>query len=98
MFGEALAPLIATCIRIMYLGIMGWIGSILTIRGVTIVTNAPKMDSMAQSKPLVPQQTPVSQKAQKGQAQKETRKPEPEIVVVPPEAASKSRQSEDDVS
>ncbi|PIX31789.1 hypothetical protein COZ60_02655, partial [Candidatus Bathyarchaeota archaeon CG_4_8_14_3_um_filter_42_8] len=23
-FGEALAPLIATCIRIMYLGVMGW--------------------------------------------------------------------------
>jgi len=28
-FGEALAPLIATCIRVMYLGVMGWIGSLL---------------------------------------------------------------------
>jgi len=37
-FGTALAPLIETCIRIMYLGIMGWIGSLLTIRGVQLVT------------------------------------------------------------
>ena len=37
-FGDALAPLILTCIRIMYLGIMGWIGSLLTIRGVQLVT------------------------------------------------------------
>ena len=37
-FGAALAPLIETCIRIMYLGIMGWIGSILTIRGVQLTT------------------------------------------------------------
>jgi len=37
-FGEAIGPLIETCIRIMYLGIMGWIGSILTIRGIQLLT------------------------------------------------------------
>lgn len=37
-FGESLAPLIVTCIRVMYLGVMGWIGSVLTIRGVQLVT------------------------------------------------------------
>ena len=37
-FGEALSPLIQTCIRAIYLGIMGWIGSILTRRGVQTVT------------------------------------------------------------
>jgi len=36
-FGEALAPLIVAIIRILYLGIMGWIGSILTIRGVQLL-------------------------------------------------------------
>lgn len=36
-FGEALAPLVVACIRILYLGIMGWIGSILTIRGVQLL-------------------------------------------------------------
>ncbi len=36
-FGDALAPLIEACIRILYLGIMGWIGSILTIRGIQLL-------------------------------------------------------------
>jgi outer membrane biosynthesis protein TonB len=38
-FGEALAPLIQACIRLMYLGIMGWIGSMLTVRGIPLVTH-----------------------------------------------------------
>lgn len=38
LFGEALAPLIATCIRVMYLGIMGWMGSLLTVRGIQLLT------------------------------------------------------------
>ncbi|MFQ5710448.1 MAG: hypothetical protein ACE5GD_01575 [Candidatus Geothermarchaeales archaeon] len=37
-FSGALAPLIETCIRAIYLGIMGWIGSILTRRGVQTLT------------------------------------------------------------
>ncbi len=36
-FGEALAPLIVACIRILYLAIMGWIGSILTVRGIQLL-------------------------------------------------------------
>jgi len=44
-FGEALAPLIVACIRILYLGIMGWIGSILTIRGIQLL----KMERQAPS-------------------------------------------------
>ncbi len=40
LFSEALAPLIATVIRIMYLGIMGWIGSILTVRGIQLFTQS----------------------------------------------------------
>jgi hypothetical protein len=38
-FGEALAPLIGTVIHIMYLGIMGWIGSLLTLRGIPLLTH-----------------------------------------------------------
>ncbi|MCD6325678.1 hypothetical protein J7L97_05260 [Candidatus Bathyarchaeota archaeon] len=41
-FGEALAPLISYAIRALYLGIMGWIGSILTRRGVQTITAAPR--------------------------------------------------------
>lgn len=35
-FGEVLVPLIVAAIRVMYLGAMGWIGSILTMRGVQL--------------------------------------------------------------
>ncbi|RLI36631.1 hypothetical protein DRO55_03165 [Candidatus Bathyarchaeota archaeon] len=39
LFGEALAPLIVYSIRALYLGIMGWVGSILTRRGVQTITS-----------------------------------------------------------
>jgi hypothetical protein len=59
-FGDALAPLILTCIRIMYLGIMGWIGSLLTIRGVQLVTQL-KREVKPEIKPVAPatMKTPV---------------------------------------
>jgi hypothetical protein len=49
-FGEALAPLIATSIRIMYLGIMGWIGSLVTIRGITIIAHLPELPKATSQK------------------------------------------------
>ena len=36
-FGEALAPLIDTTIRMIYLGVMGLIGSTITKRGLTVL-------------------------------------------------------------
>ena len=42
-FGIALAPLIGASIRIMYLGIMGWIGTALTTRGVHLVTQLKRL-------------------------------------------------------
>jgi len=41
-FGEALAPLIETSIRAIFLGIMGWTGSILSRRGVQILISPVK--------------------------------------------------------
>ena len=35
--GEASAPLIEAFIRMMYLGVMGWIGSTITMRGMTVL-------------------------------------------------------------
>jgi hypothetical protein len=61
-FGIALAPLIETCIRIMYLGIMGWIGSLLTIRGVQLVTQL-KREAKPEIKPQVNPITPEPAKA-----------------------------------
>jgi hypothetical protein len=68
-FGDSLAPLIAASIRIMYLGVMGWIGSLITIRGVTIIANAPKTEMSEPQKPAqeATQKTPqtVQQKTKK---------------------------------
>jgi len=51
-FGEALAPLIEASIRILYLGVMGWIGSTVTMRGITVLLQVkPK------TKPDMPKKT-----------------------------------------
>jgi hypothetical protein len=44
-FVNSLSPLIGASIRIMYLGIMGWIGSGLTTRGVQLVTQLKRLSS-----------------------------------------------------
>ncbi len=43
-FGSSLAPLIGASIRIMYLGVMGWIGSGLTARGVQLLTQLKRLN------------------------------------------------------
>ena len=97
-FGEALAPLIATCIRIMYLGVMGWAGSLLTIRGVTIIAHAPSIPAAAPvvappQKAAAPQQKPLPQKPKEEKPPEEkqpevAKPPEPEIIVIPPDQVS----------
>jgi hypothetical protein len=98
-FGEALAPLIATCIRIMYLGVMGWIGSLLTVRGVTLIAHAPKEPKVIKSKKaeLVPKKAktqkpkpqPSKTTAKKPQVEARPKEklegPEPEVIFIPPE-------------
>jgi len=81
-FGEALGPLIAAAIHIMYLGVMGWVSSLLTIRGVTIMTNAPKAETTAQTSqtPQTPQQKTQPQRAK---AKPEAEPVEPELIVIP---------------
>jgi hypothetical protein len=85
-FGEALGPLIATAIRVMYLGVMGWIGSLITIRGVTIIANTPKAEIGAMQKPQAPPQKPMPQQAKakpEREAEPEVKTAEPELVVIP---------------
>jgi len=36
-FGVALGPLIVASIRVMFLAVMGWVGSVLTMRGVQLL-------------------------------------------------------------
>jgi hypothetical protein len=79
---------------------MGWIGSLITIRGVTILAHVPPAQTiLTQPTTTLPQTTPTlvtTQPKQQPQPQKpkqekpkETTKPptvpEPEIIVIPPE-------------
>jgi len=50
-FGSALAPLIGASIRIMYLGIMGWIGTGLTARGIQLIIQLKRL-AAPQPQPL----------------------------------------------
>jgi len=70
-FGEGLAPLIVTCIRVMYLGVMGWIGSLLTIRGVQLITQL-KREVKPEVKPIAPAtlETPIPKTTETQKAEK----------------------------
>ncbi len=80
-FGGALGPLIAAAIHIMYLGVMGWVGSLVTIRGVTIMTNAPKAETVTPTA-QTPQQKAQPQ-PQQIRAKPEAKPAEPELIVIP---------------
>jgi hypothetical protein len=98
-FGEALGPLIAAAIHIMYLGVMGWVSSLITIRGVTIMTHAPKTETVAAQAPQAPQQKPKLQpqngKAKLSKKEKPEVKPsEPEMIVIPLEEMEQQPQTQ----
>ncbi|MFQ6068070.1 MAG: hypothetical protein ACE5KD_00850 [Candidatus Bathyarchaeia archaeon] len=78
-FGEALAPLIQACIRLMYLGIMGWIGSLLTLRGIPLVTqkHVPIAPVIATQAKQLPQ--PIKPPKPAVQSQPTSQQLEPEI-------------------
>ena len=87
-FGDSLAPLIATSIRVMYLGVMGWIGSLVTIRGVTIIANTPKPDTPETQNPQETQQKnqtqPQLQKTKISmEAKPEETSTQPEFRIIP---------------
>jgi len=95
-FGGALGPLIATSIRVMYLGVMGWIGSLITIRGVTIINNAPKAETGVTQPTPAAQQKPQPQLAKtkpEKEAKPEAKPAEPELVVIPLEEMEQQQQA-----
>lgn len=81
-FGESIGPLIEACIRIMYLGIMGWIGSILTVRGIQLLTQlkhkakAPEEKYLSITTPTIEtaEVPEITEKTLKPQEQKERKK------------------------
>ncbi len=83
-FGEALGPLIAAAIHIMYLGVMGWVSSLITIRGVTILTRVPQPPQKPQPQTEQnPQPQPQNEKAEPKKNKKPVKPSEPEMGVIP---------------
>lgn len=94
-FGETLAPLIGTCIRVMYLGVMGWIGSLLTVRGVTIIAHAPKEQKVFVRKRA--EAVPKTVKSQKQEVKPQPQPPTPKKTVreaIPEEKPEEPRPKE----
>lgn len=83
-FGESLAPLIQACIRLMYLGIMGWVGSLLTVRGIPLVTHkhVPVVAPLAVIQPRA-QPQPVKQPKPTQQPPKPQLKPSTQPTAKP---------------
>jgi thiol:disulfide interchange protein len=105
-FGESLAPLIEAIIRILYLGIMGWIGSLITIRAVQLLKKEKTEAAQTQQQPVKTESTQETKQESKPEAKeakteaekptkiKETEKTEtpenPKQVEKPEEAATLS--------
>jgi len=75
LFGNALAPLIKAIIHILYLGIMGWVGSILTIRAVQLLKKekAPLTQSQTKSQTRGNMASPTSPNPPKPDMQEEAK-------------------------
>jgi len=95
-FGEALGPLIAAAIHIMYLGVMGWVSSLITIRGVTILTHVPQPPKKPQPQlQQKPQPQPQNAKTTPQKRKKPEAQPsEPEMMVIPLEEMEQQPQTQ----
>jgi hypothetical protein len=89
-FGQSLAPLIEAVIRILYLGIMGWIGSLVTIRAVQLLkkerteTAPPQQQSIkTESTQATKQESKPEAKEEKTEAEKPTQVKEAEKTKTP---------------
>jgi hypothetical protein len=100
--GQAIAPLMATVIHVMYLGIMGWIGSLLTLRGIPLLVHSKGSVGQLTRAPEQPATTQAAepQPPAKPAKPKEEPKKEPEkksetgitIEVRPPQETKTSSQ------
>ena len=81
-FGESLAPLIEAIIRILYLGIMGWVSSIVTIRGVQLLKKEKTETAQTQQQPV------------KTESKQTIRESQPEVKEVKTEAEKPTRVKE----
>jgi thiol:disulfide interchange protein len=88
-FGEALAPLIEAIIHVLFLGIMGWIGSIVTIRAVQLLKQDKTQTTQHNPANPQPQQQPTKTESKQSTLQPV---PAPPVQVQPVEARSTSEE------
>ncbi len=91
--GETLAPLTTTACRILYLAIMVWIGSLVTSRGVTLLSGTPKNEEKKSQEPhledlakfhnLLPKEETRVKQEKKEDSKPEAKAFEPEMGVIP---------------
>jgi len=93
LFGNALSPLIAAVIHVLYLGVMGWMGSVMTIRAVQLLKKEkeatptqPLPKAMAPSASTHAQAKNEPQKDNKEPKAQETPQKAPDPVPQPPVA------------
>ena len=99
LFGNALAPLIKAVIHILYLGIMGWIGSVMTIRAVQLLKKEKEATLQPQLKPNVaPIPTQVQPKLEPQKDAKESKKEDPEKTAIPQPPAEPQREAAEKAS
>jgi len=86
--GQSLPSIIGACIHSMFLGIMVWIGSLLTVRGITIIEHLPEPSPPAtpkpENKPQLEPQKADTEKQPIEPAKPELKPSEPQIMVIPP--------------
>jgi hypothetical protein len=96
LFGNALAPLIEAIIRILFLGIMGWIGSIITIRAVQLLKREKEITpTQSQAKPEANQApTPAPARVEPKKAEAPVKNPPPDKPATPTNEAQSSKPAE----
>jgi hypothetical protein len=98
LFGNALSPLIAAVIHVLYLGVMGWMGSVLTIRAVQLLK---KEKEATPTQPLpktnafpVPTQAPAKNEPQKDNKEPRNQESPQKAPVAQPPAAPQQEPKE----
>jgi len=95
-FGEALAPLIEAVIRILYLGIMGWIGSILTIRAVQLLKKEKTETPQPQQQPIKTETRQVPKQEPKPEAKPEAKEEPKEEAKTEAKKPKEVKEAEED--
>jgi len=99
LFGNALAPLIEAVIHVLYLGIMGWISSVTTIRAVQLLKKEKEATLQPQLKPNVaPTPTQAQPKLEPQKDAKESKKEDPEKTAIPQPPAEPKREATEKAS